>query len=110
MNKLFLYLIDFYQKYISILSHGSCRYHPTCSEYSKTQFIYNNFFSAFYFSIVRILSCNKLFRGGFDYPKERYKLNNVIFIENETGYIMFFDYKKIHNFINNYDKYVGIIK
>ncbi|MDD2699205.1 MAG: membrane protein insertion efficiency factor YidD [Arcobacteraceae bacterium] len=79
MNKLFLYLIDFYQKYISILSHGSCRYHPTCSEYSKTQFIYNNFFSAFYFSIVRILSCNKLFRGGFDYPKVRYKLNNVIF-------------------------------
>ncbi|MCI0500377.1 MAG: membrane protein insertion efficiency factor YidD [Epsilonproteobacteria bacterium] len=79
MNKLFLSLINFYQKYLSVLSHGSCRYYPTCSEYSKIQFSYNNFFIAFYFSIIRILSCNKLSQGGFDYPKVRHNLNNVIF-------------------------------
>lgn len=79
LNKLFLSFIHFYQKYLSLLSHGSCRYHPTCSEYAKTQFTHNNFFYALYFSIIRILSCNKLFSGGFDYPKVDYKINNVIF-------------------------------
>lgn len=79
MNKFFIYIIGLYQKYISIISHGSCRYYPTCSEYAKTQFIYNNFFKAFFYTIVRILSCNKFFRGGFDYPIVRYNLNNVSF-------------------------------
>lgn len=79
MNKIFLFLIDIYQKYISIVSFGSCRYHPTCSEYAKLNFTYNNFFFALYFAITRILRCNKLFKGGFDYPKVTYKLNNVIF-------------------------------
>ncbi|QOG12808.1 membrane protein insertion efficiency factor YidD [Arcobacter sp. FWKO B] len=68
MSKLFTYLIKFYQKYLSILSHGSCRYHPTCSEYSKWQFENNSFFKAIYHTITRILRCNQLFKGGFDYP------------------------------------------
>ena len=33
------------------------------------QFENNNFFKAFFFSTVRILRCNPLFEGGFDYVK-----------------------------------------
>ena len=30
--------------------------------------MFNNFFKALLFSILRILRCNQLFRGGIDYP------------------------------------------
>jgi len=33
------------------------------------QFEHNNIFKAFYFTTVRILKCNPLFDGGFDYVK-----------------------------------------
>jgi len=76
MNKFFGYLIRFYQKYLSIFSHGSCRYYPTCSEYSKIHFENNSFFKAIYHTITRILRCNQLFVGGFDYPKVKLNLEN----------------------------------
>jgi len=69
INKLILYLIKFYQKYLTILSYGSCRYYPTCSSYAKIQFEHNNIFKAILLSTLRILKCNPLFDGGFDYVK-----------------------------------------
>jgi putative membrane protein insertion efficiency factor len=68
IQKLFVFLIKFYQKYLSIISFGSCRYYPTCSNYSLVQFEHNNFFVALYYSSIRILKCNPLFVGGFDHP------------------------------------------
>ncbi|MFV0563397.1 membrane protein insertion efficiency factor YidD [Malaciobacter mytili] len=68
MRLIVKYLIRFYQKYLSIFSYGSCRYYPTCSEYAVWQFENNTFFKAIYFTIIRILKCNQLFEGGFDYP------------------------------------------
>jgi putative membrane protein insertion efficiency factor len=61
-------LINFYQKYLTVLSFGSCRYYPTCSSYAKQQFDTNGFFKALYHTITRILKCNQLFVGGIDYP------------------------------------------
>lgn len=78
MKKVFKYLIIFYQKYISILSFGSCRYYPTCSNYSLWQFDNNSFFKAIYFTIVRILKCNQFFDGGFDYPIINLKTNKNV--------------------------------
>ena len=69
MKKIIIYLILFYQKYLSVISYGSCRYHPTCSSYAKIQFENNNFFIAFFYTVMRILKCNPLFSGGFDYVK-----------------------------------------
>ncbi len=67
MKTIFKYLIRFYQKYITILSFGSCRYYPTCSQYALWQLDNNTFFKAIYFTIIRLLKCNQLFPGGFDY-------------------------------------------
>ncbi len=75
MSKIVLLLIKFYQRYLTILSFGSCRYYPTCSSYTKIQFEQNNFLKALYLSIVRILKCNPLFDGGFDYPKVKCNKN-----------------------------------
>jgi putative membrane protein insertion efficiency factor len=68
MKKLVLFFISFYQRFLTTLAYGSCRYYPTCSEYAKRQFQYNNFFKALLFSSKRILTCNQLFDGGLDYP------------------------------------------
>jgi len=69
MKTIILGIITFYQKYLTILSFGSCRYYPTCSSYARMQFEHNNIFKAFFLSIIRILKCNPLFDGGFDYVK-----------------------------------------
>jgi putative membrane protein insertion efficiency factor len=86
LNKLFIYLIRFYQKYLSIISFGSCRYHPTCSSYAITEFEKNNFFLAFFNTTFRICRCNPLFEGGFDYPLIKLSLNNKDFKKIKIKY------------------------
>ena len=75
MKTIFKYLIRFYQKYLSVISYGSCRYYPTCSQYALWQLDNNTFFKAIYFTISRVLKCNQLFPGGFDYPLVKLKKN-----------------------------------
>ena len=80
MKTIFKYLIRFYQRYLSVISFGSCRYYPTCSQYALWQLDNNTFFKAIYFTITRVLKCNQLFSGGIDYPVIKLKkLQNVNF-------------------------------
>ena len=79
MRKLFKYLIRFYQRYLSVISFGSCRYYPTCSQYALWQLDNNSFFKAIYFTITRVLKCNQLYPGGFDYPVVR--LNKIQIVD-----------------------------
>ncbi|MBN8568876.1 MAG: membrane protein insertion efficiency factor YidD [Ignavibacteria bacterium] len=66
MKIIFVYLIKFYQKFISPLFPASCRFYPTCSQYSLEAFQEFGVFKGFYLSVKRILKCNPFFRGGFD--------------------------------------------
>ena len=69
MIKTFLLkLMWFYQKFITLIGFGSCRYYPSCSEYARLNFVNNSLSSAFYHSSTRILRCNQLFEGGIEYP------------------------------------------
>ncbi|WP_281950909.1 membrane protein insertion efficiency factor YidD [Nitrosophilus kaiyonis] len=68
LKKFFILLLHFYQRYLSILSPGSCRYYPTCSEYAKWRVENENIIKALFFIILRILRCNQLFSGGIEYP------------------------------------------
>jgi len=69
MIKTFLLkLMWFYQKFLTLLGFGSCRYYPSCSEYARLNFVNNSLSSAFYHSSTRILRCNQLFEGGIEYP------------------------------------------
>jgi len=79
MNGIAKAFIRFYQRYLSVISFGSCRYYPTCSQYGLWQLDNNGFFKAFYFTMFRILKCNQLFDGGFDYPviKSFKKFKNI---------------------------------
>ena len=69
MNILTLILIKLIKGYrfiISPLFGHSCRYLPTCSEYSIEALKVNGFFKGSYLSLKRILSCHpiKLLGGG----------------------------------------------
>jgi len=71
--------LKFYQKYLTLLGFGSCRYYPTCSEYAKWQIQTNpSIIKALFSSLLRILRCNQLFDGGIDYPKISSKNFTVI--------------------------------
>lgn len=65
MNKIMIKLIDSYKKNTSN-ANPTCRYHPTCSSYSKEAYQKHNFFYASLLSVWRILRCNPLSKGGYD--------------------------------------------
>ncbi|MDO5026773.1 MAG: membrane protein insertion efficiency factor YidD [Tissierellia bacterium] len=67
MNKVFIFLIKIYRKYISpLMGSNKCRFTPTCSQYSLEAFEKYNFFKAFGLSVWRILRCNPFSKGGHD--------------------------------------------
>ena len=88
---LFLFLIKFYQKYLSILfGYGCCRYYPTCSEYAFMSFKHNNIFVATFKTIIRVLKCNPIFDSGFDYPVVYFKSKSILNICKRHKKITFF--------------------
>ncbi len=66
MRKLLIGLIKIYQKTISPLFPPSCRFYPTCSEYSIQAIEHFGIFKGTLKSIWRILRCNPFNRGGYD--------------------------------------------
>lgn len=103
VRKIALALLAFYQKYLSILSHGSCRYYPTCSQYSVQLFETNSLFKAIYFTILRILTCNSLFDGGIDYPRVRKVFKNPSYKKIDVKYWYIPQNNDIYLIIKNWD-------
>jgi len=66
MKYLFIYLIRFYQLVISPLKPKSCRFHPTCSEYSLEAFKQHGAIKGCILAVWRILRCNPFNKGGID--------------------------------------------
>jgi len=71
-------LIKGYRFILSPLLNASCRYLPTCSEYSIEALKTFGFFKGVYMSLKRILSCHPIkFLGGgegFDPVKKKIKI------------------------------------
>ena len=67
-------LIKCYKFFISPMLGQSCRYLPTCSEYSIEALETNGFLKGSFLSIKRILSCHPWGRGGFDPVKKDIKV------------------------------------
>jgi putative membrane protein insertion efficiency factor len=66
MKSLFVFLIHIYQKIISPLKGKSCRFYPTCSEYSVQALQKYGFIKGSWKSIKRILKCHPFHPGGHD--------------------------------------------
>ncbi len=66
MKYLFIYLIKFYQKFISPFTPPSCRFYPTCSEYSIQAFQKYGVIKGGAKAAWRVLRCNPFNEGGYD--------------------------------------------
>jgi putative membrane protein insertion efficiency factor len=68
VKKLLIALVRFYQKAISPLFPASCRYYPTCSNYTIMAIEKYGAVKGTLKAIWRILRCNPWSKGGIDYP------------------------------------------
>lgn len=66
MRKIFILVIKFYKKLISPILPPSCRFYPTCSEYSIQALEKYGVIIGGAKSIWRILRCNPFNQGGYD--------------------------------------------
>ncbi|MEO0288068.1 MAG: membrane protein insertion efficiency factor YidD [candidate division WOR-3 bacterium] len=66
MNRIFIFFIKIYKIYVSPLFPPTCRFTPTCSEYSLQAYQKYNFIKASFLTIKRILRCNPFSKGGYD--------------------------------------------
>ena len=66
MKKIFIYLIEKYQKYISPLFGKKCKYYPSCSEYTKQAIEKYGAIRGCFIGLWRIIRCNPFSKGGYD--------------------------------------------
>ncbi|MGF3067308.1 membrane protein insertion efficiency factor YidD [Facklamia sp. P12945] len=66
MQKIFIRMIRFYQKYISPLTPPSCRYSPTCSSYTIQAIERFGALKGSLMGLARILRCHPFREGGLD--------------------------------------------
>ena len=66
LRKIFVIPILLYQYLISPLIPISCRFNPTCSQYSKEAIIKYGIFKGLILSIKRIIKCHPWGGSGYD--------------------------------------------
>lgn len=69
MKKIFICMINFYQKHISYWLENKnirCKYYPTCSEYGKQAILKYGVCKGSFIAIKRFLRCNPFSKGGYD--------------------------------------------
>ncbi|HBY19641.1 MAG TPA: membrane protein insertion efficiency factor YidD [Clostridiales bacterium] len=66
MKQIILYLIKLYQKFISPATPRTCRFLPTCSEYSYQAIKKYGIIKGLLLAIIRISKCHPLHKGGYD--------------------------------------------
>ena len=74
LSYILIKLIKCYKFLISPLFGQSCRYLPTCSEYSIEALKTHGLFKGLFLSTKRILSCHPWGQGGFDPVKKEVKV------------------------------------
>ncbi len=77
MKYLFIGLIRFYQLVISPWMPSSCRYHPTCSQYSLEAFRKHGAMKGLWLTAKRVVRCHPWSKGGHD-PVPEHKTNSNI--------------------------------
>ncbi|MEJ2682953.1 MAG: membrane protein insertion efficiency factor YidD [Candidatus Sulfobium sp.] len=66
MKTILIAIIKLYKYLISPVLPGSCRFFPTCSDYSIDAIAKYGVIKGLYLSVRRILKCHPFHPGGFD--------------------------------------------
>jgi uncharacterized protein len=86
MKRLAIRFIRWYQTHLHSAT-PRCRYSPTCSNYAIEAYENYSFIVATWLSLMRILRCNPLFKGGYDpIPKKKKLLKEQLRAEHEHNH------------------------
>jgi len=66
INKFCILIAKAYQKILSPFIVNSCRFTPTCSNYTIEAFKKYNFLKALFLTVKRLLKCHSFNKGGHD--------------------------------------------
>jgi hypothetical protein len=69
-----VFLIKIYQYIISPMNNQCCRFYPTCSAYSIEAIQIHGMRKGVFYSLCRIMRCNRLFPAGLDFVPEPKKI------------------------------------
>jgi len=62
----FIWIVRFYQLFISPLTPATCRYAPTCSHYTLKALKKHGLFKGGWLAVKRIMSCHPWGGSGYD--------------------------------------------
>ena len=68
VKQILIVLIDIYRYAVSPLFGGSCRFHPTCSAYSKEALEKHGVIKGLWLALRRIGRCHPWYKGDFIDP------------------------------------------
>lgn len=66
MKGFLIWLIGLYQRYISAFTPPVCRFHPTCSAYTKEAIQVHGAIKGTWLGTLRICRCHPFHPGGYD--------------------------------------------
>ncbi|NLK00528.1 MAG: membrane protein insertion efficiency factor YidD [Clostridia bacterium] len=72
MGPFIIFLIRIYQRFISPLSFGCCRFYPSCSNFAIDALSKHGSILGLYCIVRRIIKCHPFCPGGMD-PVEKYE-------------------------------------
>lgn len=78
MKRLLIRIIELYQKNISPIKPGCCRFIPTCSAYAMEAIEVHGALKGGLLAVWRLLRCHPLCKGGYDpVPPKRKKIKKT---------------------------------
>lgn len=86
MQKILIYFVRGYQRFISPLFPPSCRYYPTCSSYTIDAIQVHGAMKGTLMGISRILRCHPFVKGGIDYVPRKFTLKRNTVDETRPNY------------------------
>ncbi len=66
LDKLLIRLISVYQSSLSLLIGNQCRFHPSCSQYTKEAIQTHGALRGSWLGVRRICRCHPFHEGGYD--------------------------------------------
>lgn len=66
MSKIIIFLVKFYQKFISPFIPKRCRFQPTCSQYMIEAIQEWGLLKGFYLGLKRLFKCHPWGKHGYD--------------------------------------------